>query len=572
MIYKYYKYQNGGQTPNNQYSWTPNLDYAVPFTSNGQANTSSMTPAQRNFIWRKGANRVGLVDNALQFLNDRGISNIITKSNVAGGNANVYGTRYASAAAFMQDKMNNDKEFQDWYAKNEAPGNGDTWRDLKVDGYWGSESEKAFDAYKRFLSRNDNPTTQYNPTQATDPTYQPPYKAYNTTKYNQQLSDSKQFFQGWKDYFTDFNAKGRGSWENGGRYDELVDKIGQQDAGMADYLRRTYQNQDGTWDTKAWRKRFGRNMGSHNYKDLIKDYSMDSATRNANAQRVLNTWQYNPASRNAESFRSVAALTPGTVYFFNGNDYNDIYSTNNVDWNKGNGVGLNGKAYNSAGYVDNNGQLVVRNWDANSNKWSDPKYGNIATYNPNNIVSPFQNVNKNNQTVFNFDEPGNTISNKFGGQLMYKYQIGGEMPQQQNAGTDDDMQQQVEQLVQAAMSGDEEANKVIQSIQEAAQQGDQQAAQMMEMIQSVAQQMQQAMQGTPVSAKYGAKLNYIARLRGECPNGYHMEYFKAGGRICKKCQKDMQRAAKKEKIEKKACGGATKSMNKIKSQIKSKRK
>lgn len=569
-----YKFQDGGTTPNNQEPWVPNLDYAVPFTSNGQAQTDNLTPKQRNFIWRQGANRVGQVDNALQFLNDRGLSNIITKSNVAGGNANVYGTRYASAAAFMQNKMNNDKEFQDWYAKNGNPGNGDTWQNLNVDGYWGDLSQKAFDAYKRFITRNDNPTTQANPTQAANPTYQSPYKAFDSTRYNQQLGNSKQFFQGWKDYFTDFNNKGRGSWKNNGRYTELVDRIGLQDAGMAQYLRDTYQNKDGTWDTSKWRKAFGRNMGSHNYKDLIRDYSMWAATRNSNAQNVLNTWQNNPLSRNAESFRSVSGLTPGTVYFFNGDNYQDVYSTNNVDWSKGNGVGQNGKTYTSAGYTDNNGQTVIRHWDADNNKWSDPIYQNIARYNPGNIVSSYQGVNNNNSKVFDFIDPKQTnsdlLSNKFGGQLMYKYQIGGEMPQQQNAGTDDDMQQQVEQLVQAAMSGDEEANKVIQSIQEAAQQGDQQAAQMMEMIQSVAQQMQQGQ--APVSAKYGAKLNYIARLRGECPNGYHMEYFKAGGRICKKCQKDMQRAARKEKIEKKACGGATKSMNKIKSQMKSKRK
>lgn len=566
-----YKFQNGGTTPSQQ-SWTPSLSYAVPFTSNGQAVTDNMTAAQKNFVWKKGANRVGQVDDALSFLNNRGLSNIITKSNVAGGNPNVYGTRYASAAAFLQNKMNHDTAFQEWYAKNGNPGNGDAWQNLKEDGYWGDNSQNAFEAYKRFITMNDNPTTQANPTQAANPTYQSPYKAFDATRYNQQLGNSKQFFQGWKDYFTDFNNKGRGSWNNQGRYDELVDRIGKEDAGMAQYLRETYMNKDGTWDTTKWRRAFGRNMGSHNYKDLIKEFSMYSATRNANAQRTLDTWNNNPLSRNAKSFRSVAGLTPGTVYFFNGDNYQDVYSTNNVDWTKGNGVGQNGKTYTSAGYVDNNGQVVVRNWDATNNKWSDPVFSNITNYNPNNIVSPYQNVNNNNQSVFNFVDPSknSTTTHKFGGRLMYKYQIGGEMPQQQNAGTDDDMQQQVEQLVQAAMSGDEEANKVIQSIQEAAQQGDQQAAQMMEMIQSVAQQMQQGQ--APVSAKYGAKLNYIARLRGECPDGYHMEYFKAGGRICKKCQKDMQRAAKKEQVEKKACGGATKSMNKIKAQMKSKRK
>jgi hypothetical protein len=77
---------------------------------------------------------------------------------------------------------------------------------------------------------------------------------------------------------------------------------------------------------------------------------------------------------------------------------------------------------------------------------------------------------------------------------------------------------------------------------QAAQQGDQQAAQLAEMIMQIANQMQG---GAPQSARNGAKLNYIKRLKGECPEGYEMTYFKAGGKVCKKCQK---------KVEK-ACGG-----------------
>lgn len=51
-----------------------------------------------------------------------------------------------------------------------------------------------------------------------------------------------------------------------------------------------------------------------------------------------------------------------------------------------------------------------------------------------------------------------------------------------------------------------------------------------EFIQELQQQQVQA-------AKFGAKLNYIERLRGVCPEGSQMVYYKMGGRICKKCQK-----------------------------------
>lgn len=150
-----------------------------------------------------------------------------------------------------------------------------------------------------------------------------------------------------------------------------------------------------------------------------------------------------------------------------------------------------------------------------------------------------------------------------------------------------ELQQQIVQLVQAAMQGDQQATQQIQQIMQAAQQGDQQAAQLAQMIQAVAQQLQQQQ---VQAAKFGAKLNYIKQLRGDCPDGYEMKYFKAGGQLCKQCvvkQKKMEQGGevpsgpvdsfkcgrkmkKKEngrnidfskcgsKMKKKACGGPVK--------------
>lgn len=111
---------------------------------------------------------------------------------------------------------------------------------------------------------------------------------------------------------------------------------------------------------------------------------------------------------------------------------------------------------------------------------------------------------------------------------------------------DEQMQQQIVQLVQAAMQGDQQAQQQVQQIMQAAQQGDQQAQQIAQMIQAVVQQMQgqQAQM-----ARFGAKLNYIKYLRGKCPEGYEMQYMKTGGKTvkagCKKCQK----AAEGEKMD-----------------------
>ena len=32
-------------------------------------------------------------------------------------------------------------------------------------------------------------------------------------------------------------------------------------------------------------------------------------------------------------------------------------------------------------------------------------------------------------------------------------------------------------------------------------------------------------------------LNYINKLRGQCPEGQELQFFKIGGKVCKKCAK-----------------------------------
>lgn len=51
-----------------------------------------------------------------------------------------------------------------------------------------------------------------------------------------------------------------------------------------------------------------------------------------------------------------------------------------------------------------------------------------------------------------------------------------------------------------------------------------------------------------VMARLGAKLEYYKKLKGVCPEGEELVYFKQGGRICKACQK----AQKGTKVTKKA--------------------
>ena len=117
--------------------------------------------------------------------------------------------------------------------------------------------------------------------------------------------------------------------------------------------------------------------------------------------------------------------------------------------------------------------------------------------------------------------PSYTLKSKRGGTLIKKHQQGGNMG--------NDIQTQVKQLVQAVANGDQQAAEQVKQIMQAAEQGDQQALQIAQMIQAEIEAIK--------SAKRGAKLNYIKSLKGDCPDGEEVVYFKKGGEICKACQK-----------------------------------
>ena len=62
------------------------------------------------------------------------------------------------------------------------------------------------------------------------------------------------------------------------------------------------------------------------------------------------------------------------------------------------------------------------------------------------------------------------------------------------------------------------------------------------------QEFMQVMQGG-VMARFGAKLEYIKKLKGVCPEGYELKFFKQGGRFCKVCEKG-EKLKQKQQINK----------------------
>lgn len=112
--------------------------------------------------------------------------------------------------------------------------------------------------------------------------------------------------------------------------------------------------------------------------------------------------------------------------------------------------------------------------------------------------------------------------------MITKYQQGG------------NVEQQIVQLVQAAMSGDQKATQYINQIMQAAKQGDKQAVQIAQYIQQVAQKLQGSRK-----ARLGAKLNYNQEV--VCAEDEIPVFMKRGGQLCKTCQKLKQGAKKLQK-------------------------
>lgn len=144
-----------------------------------------------------------------------------------------------------------------------------------------------------------------------------------------------------------------------------------------------------------------------------------------------------------------------------------------------------------------------------------------------------------------------------------KYQQGGAMPQggsimERIAQLPQDQQQQIMQAFDSWLQQNGVDPNQIHGNPQAEEQAMTQFLQEMQAQQGEAQAQ---------AARHGAKLKYIKDLKGTCPDGTHLEYYKAGGRLCKKCMKNQDGgeveedkkggvlAQYKEKV-KKDCGGA----------------
>ena len=100
-----------------------------------------------------------------------------------------------------------------------------------------------------------------------------------------------------------------------------------------------------------------------------------------------------------------------------------------------------------------------------------------------------------------------------------------------------DVKQQMQQMFMSYLSqkyNTDDINTLIQKLQSTpGEQGETKLEDEMIEFKQVLQQQQEE----PQMAKDGTKLNYLKQLRGQCPEGTELKYFKEGGTICSKCVK-----------------------------------
>ena len=306
-----------------------------------------------------------------------------------------------------------------------------------------------------------------------------------------------------------------------------------------------------------------RNLGFNNYQGLVS--AAKTNTNNAFIAAMRKRYGDNVDAWDQKRIEGELGVS-GKYRRFGGGDYGDMTRSMN-DWiNRSNELNesvenrtFNGKTYDSrlladqerrkakleamkkaAGNTGTTTTTPAGGTSTSGTKGTPPAAGNTGTptYNvtdankTNDVANMGLNSIKNKQDVHS---KKGKFSFKLGGLINY-YKHGGNMNQEQ-------LQAAFMQFL-AEQTGAQSQEELQAVVQQMGKEGLEQAyAQFMQMIQ---QQKVQA-------ARFGAKLNYIKRLHGVCPDGMEMHYYKSGGRLCKKC---MEMEKKRGHIPEKETGDA----------------
>lgn len=256
-----------------------------------------------------------------------------------------------------------------------------------------------------------------------------------------------------------------------------------------------------------------RNLGFKNYAGMVSAIGNQANANNNFVKAMIDRYGSDTSKWNQNTIENDLGVK-GTYRSFGGGDFGDM-SRSMAEW-----IG------------QNNGEIDKQ--DLQSRTGSDG-----VVYTNSKVKDLFDKVQLKPKTfTFNVNLLG-TPKKQQGGQLNMDEQLQQEflqyLMQKTGAQNKQQLEQEIQQLGEDGLK--REYTKFIQEIQQ--------------------QRVQTAMNG--------AKLNYINKLNGKCPQGTHLSYYRIGGTLCKKCEADAYNESSDPiKAFKQKCGGKVKKATKQK--------
>ena len=256
-----------------------------------------------------------------------------------------------------------------------------------------------------------------------------------------------------------------------------------------------------------------RNLGFRNYAGMVSAIGNQANANNNFVKAMIDRYGSDTSKWNQNTIENDLGVK-GTYRSFGRGDFGDM-SRSMAEW-----IG------------QNNGEIDKQ--DLQSRTGSDG-----VVYANSKVKDLFDKVQLKPKTfTFNVSLLG-TPKKQQGGQLNMDEQLQQEflqyLMQKTGAQNKQQLEQEIQQLGEDGLR--QEYAKFIQEIQQ--------------------QQVQVAMNG--------AKLNYINKLNGKCPQGTHLSYYRIGGTLCKKCEADAYNESSDPiKAFKQKCGGKVKKATKQK--------
>lgn len=316
-----------------------------------------------------------------------------------------------------------------------------------------------------------------------------------------------------------------------------------------------------------------RNLGFHNYSSLYDAAKSGLHNDNSFMRAMYGRYGNDVSKWNQQNIERDLDVS-GQYHNFGGGDFGDI-SRNMSAWIGGqNGQFAAHQNYNnttpslqtttttpttgvSTTTPTSTGIPNYRNYNTDfAGKFANWAKNSLGIGNNNTTTQSDVNMTPDNKSTYLHTRIP-SYSAKQGGKLnnnMFyynKYQDGGEVAPTNPETSQPDSSDQAEQIkAYLQQAPEEEREQFIQGFQQYCQDNNIQTPSDNDLVNFFQEIQNQKGQDQAQLARRGAKLNFIKRLKGDCPEGQELVYYKAGGRICKACMgRTMKKGGKTTGIE-----------------------